>query len=77
MAVVRGVESGVAVARVGRAGRATISDAFGEIVVEADPSEGRAVDARVPLVARPTVCSRLGDWFGWCCVAATTLFAVT
>ncbi len=73
MAVVRGVESGVAVARVARNGRATISDASGRIVVEADTADGAAVDARVPLAATPTVYSRLGDWFGWCCVAATAL----
>jgi len=73
MAVLRGVESGVAVARVARCGRATISDAFGGIVVEADTSEGAAVDAVVPLAAASTLYSRVGDWFGWCCVAATAL----
>ncbi|GLH95441.1 apolipoprotein N-acyltransferase [Phytohabitans aurantiacus] len=76
MAVVRGVESGVAVARVARTGRATVSDAFGRIVVEADTREGGTVDATVPLAATSTPYSRLGDWFGWCCVAATALIAV-
>ncbi|MFU8875752.1 nitrilase-related carbon-nitrogen hydrolase [Micromonospora sp. SL4-19] len=77
MAVLRGVESGVAVARVARAGRATVSDALGRIVVEADPAEGRAIDVKIPLAATPSLYSRLGDWFGWCCVAATALIAVT
>jgi apolipoprotein N-acyltransferase len=76
MAVVRGVESGVAVARVARNGRATVSDAFGRIVIEADTTKGAAVDARVPLATVTTVYSRLGDWFGWCCVAATALIIV-
>lgn len=76
MAVVRGVESGVAVARVARSSRATVSDAFGRIVIEVDTTEGAAVDARVPLAAATTVYSRLGDWFGWCCVAATALIVV-
>ena len=76
MAVVRGVESGVAVARVARSGRATVSDAFGRIVIEADTTEGAVVDARVPLAATTTVYSRFGDWFGWCCVAGTALIAV-
>ncbi|GAA2369268.1 apolipoprotein N-acyltransferase [Dactylosporangium salmoneum] len=76
MAVVRGVESGVAVARVARSGRATVSDAFGRIVIEADTTKGAAVDATVPLAATTTVYSRLGDWFGWCCVALTALILV-
>lgn len=76
MAVVRGVESGVAVARVARSGRATVSDSFGRIVIEADTTAGAAVDARVPLGGARTVYSRLGDWFGWCCVAGTALVAV-
>jgi apolipoprotein N-acyltransferase len=76
MAVVRGVESGVAVARVAGDGRATISDAFGRIVIEADTTKGAAVDAKVTLVAATTVYSRLGDWFGWCCVALTALIVV-
>ncbi|MEV6925059.1 nitrilase-related carbon-nitrogen hydrolase [Dactylosporangium sp. NPDC051485] len=75
MAIVRGVESGVAVARVARSGRATVSDAFGRIVIEADATQGVAVDARVSLAAATTVYSRLGDWFGWCCVALTALIA--
>jgi apolipoprotein N-acyltransferase len=76
MAVVTG-ESGVTVARVARAGRATVSDALGRIVVEADTCQGRAVDATGPLAAASTLYSRLGDWFGWCCMAATALIAVT
>jgi hypothetical protein len=55
----------------GAGGRATVSDAFGRILVEADATEDAAVDAKVPLAAATTVYSRLGDWFGWCCVAVT------
>lgn len=76
MAVVRGVESGVAVARVARSGRATVSDAFGRILVEADASKDALVDVKIGLAAPATVYSRLGDWFGWCCVAATAVLVV-
>jgi apolipoprotein N-acyltransferase len=53
-----------------------MSDAFGRIIVEADTTKGAAVDAEVPLAAAATVYSRLGDWFGWCCVAVTALITV-
>jgi apolipoprotein N-acyltransferase len=76
MAVVRGVESGVAVARVAREGRATVSDAFGRVVIDADTAPGVAVEARLPSTKITTVYSRLGDWFGWCCLAATALLAL-
>ncbi|MCF0094296.1 nitrilase-related carbon-nitrogen hydrolase [Micromonospora sp. MH99] len=77
MAVVRGVESGVAVARVARTGRATISDAFGRVLVDVDTSEDGTVDATFALAATPTIYSRVGDWFGWCCVTAAVLTTVT
>jgi apolipoprotein N-acyltransferase len=70
MAVMRGVECGVAIARVARAGRATVSDAAGRIIVDAPTDEPTAVDALVA-PGLPTAYSRLGDWFGWLCVAAT------
>jgi apolipoprotein N-acyltransferase len=76
MAVVRGVESGVAVARVARTGQATVSDAFGRVLAEASTSEGATVDVMVPLAAPATLYGRLGDWFGWCCLAATVVILV-
>lgn len=76
MAVLRGVESGVAVARVARGGRAAISDARGVVVAEAEVNGSTAVSATVRLADRQTVYSRLGNWFAYACVAATTILAV-
>jgi apolipoprotein N-acyltransferase len=73
MAVLRGVESGVAVARVARGGRATISDAHGGIAVDAVVARATSVSAMVRLTPEPTVYSRLGEWFAWCCVAITAV----
>ena len=36
MAVVRGVESGLALARIARGGLATVSDAYGRVIAETD-----------------------------------------
>jgi apolipoprotein N-acyltransferase len=69
MAVLRGVESGVPIARVARDGRATFSDQLGNIIADAD--DGTTVEARVPLAAAETGYVWLGDWFGWTCVIAT------
>lgn len=66
MAVVRGVESGFAVARAARAGRLTLSDDRGRVVAEAS-SEQRDAElvGDLPLRDTTTIYSRLGDWFAW------------
>jgi apolipoprotein N-acyltransferase len=72
MAVTRGVESGLWVARAGRYGRLTISDPTGRVVAEADATAhpGAAVVADVATGTAPTLYARAGDWFGWLCAAA-------
>jgi apolipoprotein N-acyltransferase len=82
MAVFRGVESGIAVVRAARGGRATVSDAAGRIVAEATTVAPAgvladiALDAQVRSATKATIYARFGDWFAWCCLAATTLLAV-
>jgi len=66
MAVVRGVESGFAVARVARAGRLTLSDDRGRVVAEASGEQHAAeLVGDLPLHHTTTLYSRLGDWFAW------------
>jgi apolipoprotein N-acyltransferase len=74
MAVMRGVESGVAVARVARDGRATISDARGVLAVVDQPT---SVSATVRLATGPNVYRRFGDWFAQCCVAVCALLVLS
>nr|MDT0661668.1 nitrilase-related carbon-nitrogen hydrolase [Micromonospora sp. DSM 115978] len=81
MAVLRGVESGIPVARAARGGRATVSDGSGRIVAEAstvpvDAGAGVAIDAAVkPATGYPGY-ARFGDWFAWACLVATILLVV-
>ena len=76
MAVSRGIESGVAVARSTRDGRSTISDSRGRILADADTSGPSAVvvSAAVPSAAEPvTPYARAGDWFAWVSLAVSAL----
>ncbi|AIF47816.1 hypothetical protein HY57_11355 [Dyella japonica A8] len=66
MAIVRGVESGFAVARSARAGRLTLSDDRGRVVAEASSEQNDAeLVGDLPLHDTTTLYSRLGDWFAW------------
>ncbi|MCC8247749.1 nitrilase-related carbon-nitrogen hydrolase [Saccharothrix luteola] len=70
-ALLRGVESGVAVAWSGRQTRLMASDARGRVVAEAGTGGAGAftvVVADVPTGDGPTPYARLGDWFAWLCV---------
>ncbi|MGW0246808.1 nitrilase-related carbon-nitrogen hydrolase [Nocardia goodfellowii] len=71
MAVLRGIESGVAVARAPQLGEHVASDARGRIHATArtDVSVTRSALATLPLTESRTVYARFGDWFGWLCVA--------
>ncbi|MBC6459614.1 nitrilase-related carbon-nitrogen hydrolase [Actinomadura sp. HBU206391] len=70
MAVTRGVESGLTVARAARAGALTVSDPRGRVVAEArtEDAEFVSVTAGLPIHADPTLYARFGDWFAWACV---------
>jgi apolipoprotein N-acyltransferase len=75
MAVLRGVENGLPMARSARTGAVTVTDAYGRVIVE-QRTAGRteaAVVTTVPPAAGRTVYSVLGDWFVWLCVPLLAL----
>ncbi|HEX8125334.1 MAG TPA: nitrilase-related carbon-nitrogen hydrolase [Allosphingosinicella sp.] len=68
----RGIEGGYAVARAARQGMSFISDPYGRVVAErrSGAATGTLL-ARVPsALSTPTLYARVGDLFGWTCVAA-------
>ena len=73
----RGVENGYSVVRASREGLLTASDAYGRILAEVPSSAmpGRSLLAKV-LIAAPaqTLYTRIGNVFGWLCVAAAAVF---
>ncbi|MEU4443246.1 nitrilase-related carbon-nitrogen hydrolase [Actinosynnema sp. NPDC050801] len=79
-ALLRGVESGMAVAWSGRTTRMVLSDDRGRVLAEAD-SGGTdaftAVVADVPTGDGPTPYARLGDWFAWLCAALAAVGLIT
>ncbi|MCM3885536.1 nitrilase-related carbon-nitrogen hydrolase [Frankia sp. R82] len=72
IAVTRGVESGVAVARAARRGDLTVSDPTGRVLGEtrSDAAPIAAVVTALPSPAAPTLYAKLGDWFAWACLIA-------
>ena len=77
--VVRGIENGYAVVRPAREGLLTVSDAYGRILAERPSSAmpGSSLLAKV-VVASPlsTLYTRIGNLFGWLCVAAAAFFVL-
>lgn len=73
IAITRGVESGVAVARAADRGRLTATDARGHQYAETgtNAAEVSYVSARLPIGPGDTPYDRFGDWFAWLCVALT------
>lgn len=71
MAIMRGVESGFAIARAARSGRLTLSDDRGRVVAEASSEQHDAELVGVlPLRDTHTLYSRWGNWFVWLGMAA-------
>jgi len=71
MAIMRGVESGFAVARAAHAGRLTLSDDRGRVVAEASSEGGDAeLVGDLPLRQTHTLYAQWGDWFAWLDVLA-------
>jgi apolipoprotein N-acyltransferase len=66
MAIMRGVESGFAVARSSGHGYTTLSNARGQIVAT----------NRIALPAGPTPYARFGDWFAWLCLLVVAVVAL-
>jgi len=76
MTAMRAVENGYAIARAARDGLVGGYDSAGRVLAERRSADGMAV-ARItmPAEVRPTLYSRIGDTFGWVCVAAMALLA--
>ena len=71
MAIMRGVESGFAIARAARSGRLTLSDDRGRVLAEASSEKHDAeLVGDLPLRDTHTLYSRCGDWFAWLDLAA-------
>lgn len=71
MAIMRGVESGFAIARAARSGRLTLSDDRGRVVAEASSERHDAeLVGELPLRETHTLYARWGDWFAWLDLAA-------
>ena len=70
---VRGIEGGYTVARAARHGMSFISDPYGRIVAERRSGAATGtLAARAPsALSTPTLYARVGDLFGWTCVAGS------
>jgi apolipoprotein N-acyltransferase len=77
--VLRGIENGYTIVRASREGLLTASDPYGRILAEVPSSAmpGRALLVRVIVTNPvPTLYTRIGNLFGWLCVAAAALLFV-
>lgn len=76
MTAMRAVEGGYAIARAARDGLVGGYDSAGRVIAETRSADGMAVArATMPAEARHTLYGRIGDAFGWLCVAALGLLA--
>jgi apolipoprotein N-acyltransferase len=76
MAVLRGVESGFTIARSAREGAMSVSDPFGRLTARASSGGDVAMlisPISLPPRHIPTLYTRIGDTFGWLCVALSVL----
>ena len=78
VAVLRGVEGNVAVVRAAQWGLLTVSDSRGRLLgsVTANDQSVSTLFVKVPPGSGYSLYSRLGDWLGWLCLAATFLACV-
>ncbi|WP_158607887.1 nitrilase-related carbon-nitrogen hydrolase [Nocardia panacis] len=78
MAVTRGVESGIAIARPAQLGELVLSDPTGHVLTSprAGIDHTATAFAAVSTTTSRTVYARFGDWFSWLAVAATLLCVV-
>ncbi|WP_405085346.1 nitrilase-related carbon-nitrogen hydrolase [Microbispora sp. NBC_01389] len=79
MAVTRGVETGLTVARAARDGDLVVSDANGRIRTEAHSADTPFVSvlAALPSGSADTLYTRFGDWFAWACALLLLLALVS
>lgn len=77
MAIMRGVESGFAIARAARSGRLTLSDDRGRVVAEASSEQHDAeLVGELPLRETHTLYGHWGDWFAWLDLTALIVLLV-
>lgn len=79
MAVFRAIENGVSLVRATSSGLSTAVDRVGRTYALGDDAmpNGRVMLATLPIGGKQTIYSRVGDLFGWLCVAGLgALFAV-
>ena len=72
MTAMRGVEQGFAVVRSSKEGLLSVSDSRGRILAEAESAAGAGRTLLATLTVeprRPTLYGRIGDLFGWLCLA--------
>jgi apolipoprotein N-acyltransferase len=66
MAMMRGIEQGVAIVRTAESGRLTVSDAWGRVLAEAPADRGSArLVTTLPVATVRTLYSRIGDAFAY------------
>jgi apolipoprotein N-acyltransferase len=72
MTAFRGVEGGYSIARSTRKGISFVSDPYGRMVAQqaSGPAMQTLVAAAPPGLESPTIYARIGNFFGWLCVAA-------
>jgi apolipoprotein N-acyltransferase len=72
MAVFRAIENGVSLVRATSTGLSTAVDPVGRVYGLGDDRapNGRVMVATLPIGGVRTIYSRIGDFFGWLCVAA-------
>jgi len=73
LAILRGVENGVPVARTAREGLLTLSDPYGRVLIETASGEAMQIEVgdAPAAVAERTSYSVIGDVFGWAALAFT------
>jgi apolipoprotein N-acyltransferase len=77
MAITRGIENGLAVARAARQGALTVSDPNGRVLAEARTTGTPSfvsVTADMPDHAAATLYTKLGNWFAWTCILLLIAF---
>ncbi|NRR28791.1 carbon-nitrogen hydrolase family protein [Oxalobacteraceae bacterium] len=80
MTVMRGVENGYMVVRSAREGLLTVSDAYGRVLASASSASmpGTTLLAKANVAAPvATLYTRIGDGFGWLCVAVSAALTVS
>ncbi len=75
MAILRGVESGVSIARAPKQGILTVTDDRGRVLAERDTGSApfATLVAAVPVRNERTFYDRVGDWFAWLDLVFTVL----